>query len=365
MRSRAASRARLRWPAVASARALARVLALGVASPRRLRSTSSTLPAAAARLCRGARAAGSRREAWLYDRDGRLIDSARVDFAARRLAWVPLDGRRRRSLRDTLVAAEDRRFRAHGGVDWLALGGAAARRGCTGERGARRQHALDAGRRLPRARSRRARARAAGATSCARCAPARALEARWSKDQILEAYLNLAGFRGEAQGIGAAALGAVRQDARRADAATMRCCSPRCCPIRSAGAGAGRARAPARSARDTDCSALRRRGRVDARPGAQPRARSRPRAASRRPAADQAGRDASRPRSTRDIQRVGDRRAAPPAAGPRRRRARATARWSWSTMRAATCSPMSAGSAAPRPRRRSTARTPIARPDRR
>ncbi|MFK9866882.1 transglycosylase domain-containing protein, partial [Escherichia coli] len=28
-----------------------------------------------------------------------------------------------------------------------------------------------------------------------------------SKDQILEAYLNLAGFRGEAQGIGAAALG--------------------------------------------------------------------------------------------------------------------------------------------------------------
>jgi penicillin-binding protein 1C len=34
-----------------------------------------------------------------------------------------------------------------------------------------------------------------------------AIESRWSKDQILEAYLNLAGFRGEAQGIGAAALG--------------------------------------------------------------------------------------------------------------------------------------------------------------
>ncbi|MDQ2878970.1 MAG: penicillin-binding transpeptidase domain-containing protein, partial [Pseudomonadota bacterium] len=34
-----------------------------------------------------------------------------------------------------------------------------------------------------------------------------ALEGRWSKDQILEAYLNLAGYRGEAQGIGAAALG--------------------------------------------------------------------------------------------------------------------------------------------------------------
>src|SRR5690606_6338146 len=35
---------------------------------------------------------------------------------------------------------------------------------------------------------------------------ARALEQHWSKDEILEAYLNLAGFRGEAQGIGAAAL---------------------------------------------------------------------------------------------------------------------------------------------------------------
>ena len=34
-----------------------------------------------------------------------------------------------------------------------------------------------------------------------------ALESGWSKDEILEAYLNLAGFRGEAQGIGAAALG--------------------------------------------------------------------------------------------------------------------------------------------------------------
>ena len=30
-------------------------------------------------------------EAWLYDRRGRLIDSVRVDFHARRLAWTPLD----------------------------------------------------------------------------------------------------------------------------------------------------------------------------------------------------------------------------------------------------------------------------------
>jgi penicillin-binding protein 1C len=36
---------------------------------------------------------------------------------------------------------------------------------------------------------------------------AMALESTWSKDEILEAYLNLAGFRGETEGIGAAALG--------------------------------------------------------------------------------------------------------------------------------------------------------------
>ena len=37
------------------------------------------------------RAAWRPSEAWLYDRDGQLIDSARVDFAARRLGWTPLD----------------------------------------------------------------------------------------------------------------------------------------------------------------------------------------------------------------------------------------------------------------------------------
>ena len=37
------------------------------------------------------RAAWRPSEAWLYDRNGQLIDSARVDFSARRLAWTPRD----------------------------------------------------------------------------------------------------------------------------------------------------------------------------------------------------------------------------------------------------------------------------------
>ncbi len=142
-------------------------------------------------------------ESWLYDRDGRLIDSERVDFKARRLGWVslkhiaPVVG-------ETVIAAEDKRFRSHGGVDWLAVGNAVRSRfGGAKSRGASTISMQVAaflspdlatpGKRTWRDKMRQMRAGAA-------------LEANWPKDQILEAYLNLAGFRGEAQGIGAASL---------------------------------------------------------------------------------------------------------------------------------------------------------------
>ena len=47
-------------------------------------------------------------EAWLYDRDGKLIDSQRVDFQARRLDWVPLD-KISPALTDAVIEAEDKR----------------------------------------------------------------------------------------------------------------------------------------------------------------------------------------------------------------------------------------------------------------
>ncbi|MBY0519076.1 MAG: penicillin-binding protein 1C, partial [Sphingomonas sp.] len=143
-------------------------------------------------------------EAWLYDRHGALIDSARVDFAARRLAWTPID-KVAPTTRDTLLRAEDRRFYSHGGVDMLALAGALRDR-------LRGRHARGASTltmqlagflapdlAAPGARGWRDKLRQIRA--------AWAIERGWNKDRILEAYLNLAGFRGEAQGIGAAALG--------------------------------------------------------------------------------------------------------------------------------------------------------------
>ncbi len=143
-------------------------------------------------------------EAWLYDRNGELLDSIRVDFHARRLAWVPLQDVAP-AVSDTIIAAEDKRFRDHGGIDWLAIGSAVRSRfDGSQSRGASTismqvaaylaPQLSEPGQRSWRDKLRQMRA-------------ARELESGWSKDQILEAYLNLAGFRGEARGIGAAALG--------------------------------------------------------------------------------------------------------------------------------------------------------------
>lgn len=143
-------------------------------------------------------------EAWLYDRNGTLIDSARVNFAARRLAWTPID-KVSPATRETLLQAEDKRFYSHGGVDFLALGSAFRDR-LRGERGRGASTVtmqvagfLSVDLAAPGARGWREKLRQMRA--------AWALERGWNKDQIFEAYLNLAGFRGEAQGIGAAALG--------------------------------------------------------------------------------------------------------------------------------------------------------------
>ena len=142
-------------------------------------------------------------EAWLYDRNGQLLDSQRVNFATRRLAWVRLKDISP-ALIESVIAAEDKRFYDHSGVDWLALGNAVRAR-FTGERSRGASTiAMQVAAFLsptlanPGARNWRDKLRQIRAGA--------ALDGDWSKDQILEAYLNLAGFRGEAQGVGSAAL---------------------------------------------------------------------------------------------------------------------------------------------------------------
>lgn len=165
------------------------------------------------------RAAWVSSEARLLARDGRVLEVVRADPRVRRLDWVPL-ARVAAPLVAAAVAQEDRRFRNHGGVDWQALGGSVRDR----LRGQRLRGAstitmqlaglLDpalgrSGSRGPLQKLRQMRA-------------AWALERRWSKDQILEAWLNLLPWRGDLVGVDAAARGLAGVPPSALDAAQSR-----------------------------------------------------------------------------------------------------------------------------------------------
>jgi penicillin-binding protein 1C len=144
-------------------------------------------------------------EAVLLDRHGAVLHERRVDARARRLAWTPL-AEIAPAVREDVVASEDRRFSTHGGVDWLALGGA-LRDAALGRqrRGASTITMQLAARLDPALRS--APTLRGAAAKWRQMRAARALERRLTKDEILEAYLNLVSFRGELEGVAAASRG--------------------------------------------------------------------------------------------------------------------------------------------------------------
>ena len=138
----------------------------------------------------------------LLDHDGQIIHELRVDFRGRRLPWIGLDAISP-VLAKTVVYAEDRHFYAHSGVAWLSLGRAAwvALRGRAGggastitmQLAALIDPALQ-----PKHAQRDLRQK------WQQVRTSLALDHAWSKAQILEAYLNLASFRGEIAGVHAA-----------------------------------------------------------------------------------------------------------------------------------------------------------------
>jgi penicillin-binding protein 1C len=191
-------------------------------------------------------------EAWLYDRDGQLLDSERVNFERRRLAWVPLKDISP-AVRTAVVQSEDRRFWSHGGVDWLAIASAIRAR-WTGDRSRGASTLpmqlaafLDPGLAQPGKRDWRTKIRQMRA--------GQALAANWSHEQMLEAYFNLLPLRGEAQGIGAGTqslFGKKPAEMGRTDAALFAGLLPN--PAASAEALARRA---CRVAQAKDCTAIR------------------------------------------------------------------------------------------------------------
>ena len=152
--------------------------------------------------------AESESDAVLLARDGRPLHSQRIDLSARRLPWTRIEAVSPALLR-ALLFSEDRSFYEHSGVDWRAAAASAWRNlWNTRTRGASTLSMqlvglLDAfdhenARRHGRRNISEKLSQAAGALW---------LERRWKKDEILEAYLNLASFRGELVGVAAMSRG--------------------------------------------------------------------------------------------------------------------------------------------------------------
>jgi penicillin-binding protein 1C len=175
--------------------ALVLLLAATLGAPASL-SASTAVPAFDA-----VRAAHRPSDIALLARDGSVLQRLRADPTARRGPWVPLDDISP-ALRESLVRAEDRHFWRHGGVDWAALAAGAWDSTVHDRPRGASTLSMQLAALLDPALARPAGGRGAAA-KLAQIQRARALEAAWSKPQILEAYLNLVPLRGEAVGVAA------------------------------------------------------------------------------------------------------------------------------------------------------------------
>ena len=139
----------------------------------------------------------------LTDRHGTPVQTLRTDPTVRRLAWVPL-AEMSPALLQAIVLSEDRRFWEHSGVDW----GAAARSAFanlwnTRTRGASTLTMQLAGL-IDEDLARPAQGRSV-VQKLGQVVVAGALESRWDKSQILEAWMNRVPLRGEIVGVNAMA----------------------------------------------------------------------------------------------------------------------------------------------------------------
>lgn len=187
-------------------------------------------------------------EAVLRARDGQILQHLRLDRHQRVLEWVPLEGISP-ALRNAVIAAEDRHFAWHWGVDPLGmvsaafdnLGRSRARGASTLTMQVADMFSEDGG-------------RPAGGRGILyklrQMRDAMAIERTWTKAQIMEVYLNRVAFRGELVGVSAAShglLGKGPQGLDHADSAVLAAL------IRAPGAG------PARVARRA-CGVLKAQG---------------------------------------------------------------------------------------------------------
>ena len=206
----------------------------------------------------------------VLSREGEVLQRVRTDPRVRRGQWVALADISP-ALRTALVLSEDKRFYEHSGVDWQAASAAAwANLWNQRTRGASTITMQLAGllddSETAKLLDLRQRPGGRGVVQkIGQTVAAQVLDRRWSKAQILEAYLNLVPFRGELVGIdalsrtlfGKAAHGL---DAREAAVAAALVRAPNARPAlvaqRACGVLREMAPAPGSSSLRPDCDAL-------------------------------------------------------------------------------------------------------------
>jgi penicillin-binding protein 1C len=140
---------------------------------------------------------------WIVDRNGVPLESVRRSKTNRSLAWVPWP-EVSPAFQDLLVLVEDRRFYSHPGIDPLAIAHATWQRVAgSSHRGAStltmqlamllRDETLGSRRNIRQ--------------KLYQAAAALKINSLWTKENVLEAYINLVPFRGELVGLRAASLG--------------------------------------------------------------------------------------------------------------------------------------------------------------
>lgn len=151
----------------------------------------------------------------VLDRQGIVLDKIRQDFTKRQGQWLPLS-EVSPSFIEAILISEDKRFYEHRGVDWWALFNAtqshvsykiknafsSSENTAVGRGGASGISMQLASMLAPELQARGARSYD---QKWHQLASALALESSWSKEEILEAYINLLPFRGEIVGVSAAA----------------------------------------------------------------------------------------------------------------------------------------------------------------
>ncbi|MBL4617313.1 MAG: penicillin-binding protein 1C [Robiginitomaculum sp.] len=135
------------------------------------------------------------------DRNGLMLGEVRTNFSVRRMNWVEFS-QLSPAIIETFVRSEDKRFWQHNGADYLALANAAIGNNNSLHKRGGSTITMQLAASLSPINTQRKRRSIFKKINQIR--NARKLEKHWTKQQILESWLNRIDFRGEIQGIGAA-----------------------------------------------------------------------------------------------------------------------------------------------------------------